>query len=130
MNAVALKKFVEENHRLAVECSNLSEACKKWESECLLYDHDREALMDFANEADERAKEAEAKNRDLEEEKSRLVEELHLYKLRSEGPPVKICFLPSSFQFLQSLIFIDFLVIHCVENSLFVSGLVCASDPF
>ncbi|KAL0289470.1 UNVERIFIED_CONTAM: hypothetical protein Scaly_2702200 [Sesamum calycinum] len=30
MNAVALKKFVEENQKLAVECSNLLAACNKW----------------------------------------------------------------------------------------------------
>ncbi|XP_057774835.1 uncharacterized protein LOC130993815 [Salvia miltiorrhiza] len=80
MNAVALKKFVEENQKLAMECSNLLAACNKWERECSLYDHDREALMDFANEADERAKEAEVRSRDLEEEKKILEEELHLYK--------------------------------------------------
>ncbi|KAL1534269.1 centlein-like isoform X1 [Salvia divinorum] len=83
MNAVALKKFVEENQKLAVECSNLLAACSKWEKECSLYDHDREALMDFANEADERAKEAEVRSRDLEEEKKILEEELHSYKCRS-----------------------------------------------
>ncbi|KAL3634019.1 hypothetical protein CASFOL_021073 [Castilleja foliolosa] len=85
MNAVALKKFVEENQKLATECSNLLAACNKWESECSLYDQDREALMDFANEADERAKEAEIKNHDLEEERMKLVEELRFYKFRSEG---------------------------------------------
>ncbi|XP_011074216.1 uncharacterized protein LOC105158982 [Sesamum indicum] len=84
MNAVALKKFVEENQKLAVECSNLLAACNKWERECSLYDHDREALMDFANEADERAKEAEMQNFDLEEEKKKLEEELNFYKFRSE----------------------------------------------
>ncbi|KAL8511791.1 hypothetical protein ACS0TY_018284 [Phlomoides rotata] len=73
MNAVALRKFVEENQRLATECSNLF---NKWERECSLYDNDREALMDFANEADERAKEAEIRSNDLEEEKKRLIEEL------------------------------------------------------
>ncbi|XP_047983449.1 centlein-like isoform X2 [Salvia hispanica] len=83
MNAVALKKFVEENQKLAVECSNLLAARNKWEKECSLYDHDREVLMDFANEADERAKEAEVRNRDLEEEKKILEEELHSFKCRS-----------------------------------------------
>lgn len=94
MNAVALKKFVEENQKLAMECSNLLAACNKWERECSLYDHDREALMDFANEADERAKEAEIRNRDLEEEKKKLVEELHFHKFRSKGQLVNLisCF--------------------------------------
>ncbi|KAL9144026.1 hypothetical protein ABFS82_14G271000 [Erythranthe guttata] len=85
MNAVALKKFVEENQKLASECSNLLAACNKWERECSLYDRDREALMDFANEADERAKEAEIRNHDLEEEKKKLMEELQFYKFRCEG---------------------------------------------
>lgn len=80
MNAVALRKFVEENQRLATECSNLF---NKWERECTLYDNDREALMDFANEADERAKEAEIRNSSLEEENKKLIEELSLHKLRS-----------------------------------------------
>ncbi|KAK6130673.1 hypothetical protein DH2020_035575 [Rehmannia glutinosa] len=90
MNAVALKKFVEENQKLAAECSNLLAACNKWERECSLYDQDREALMDFANEADERAKEAEIRNHDLEEERKKLVEELHFYKFRSDGQLVDV----------------------------------------
>nr|XP_009770627.1 PREDICTED: uncharacterized protein LOC104221294 isoform X2 [Nicotiana sylvestris]XP_016462726.1 PREDICTED: uncharacterized protein LOC107785852 isoform X2 [Nicotiana tabacum] len=85
MNASALKKFVEENQRLAVECSNLLAQCKRWEKECSLYDHDREALMDFGNEADERAKEAEIRVHDLEEEVRKLSEELHFYKSQYEG---------------------------------------------
>jgi len=44
---------------MAKECENRLSQCRRWENECSLYDHDREALMDFANEADERAKEAE-----------------------------------------------------------------------
>lgn len=68
MNAQALKKFVDENQKLAKECENLLSQCRRWENECSLYDHDREALMDFANEADDRAKEAESRVQDLEEE--------------------------------------------------------------
>lgn len=60
MNALAVKKFVEENQKLALECANLLNQCKKWEKECSLYDCDQEALMDFGNEADKRAKEAES----------------------------------------------------------------------
>ncbi|KAM2022375.1 hypothetical protein ACFXTI_044131 [Malus domestica] len=59
MNAQALRKFVEENQRLASECAHLVTQCNKWERECSLYDHDQEALMDFGNEADQRAKEAQ-----------------------------------------------------------------------
>lgn len=80
MNALALKKFVEENQKLALECVNLLSQCSKWEKECSLYDHDREALMDFGNEADERAKEAEMRVRELEEELRRSVDELRFYK--------------------------------------------------
>ncbi|XVE60543.1 hypothetical protein DITRI_Ditri05aG0137100 [Diplodiscus trichospermus] len=85
MNAVALKRFVEENQKLAEECSNLLTQCKKWERECSLYDHDREALMDFGNEADERAKEAEIRVHELEEELGKLTEELKFYKNRYQG---------------------------------------------
>ncbi|XP_030542759.1 myosin-4 [Rhodamnia argentea] len=76
MNAQALKKFVEENQKLAAECANLLAECKKLETECSLYDHDREALMDFGNEVEERAKEAEARVQELEEELQQLSDEL------------------------------------------------------
>ncbi|KAL4649443.1 hypothetical protein ACB092_01G014100 [Castanea dentata] len=84
MNAQALKKFVEENHKLALECANLLSQCNKWERECSLYDRDREALMDFGNEADERAKEAEIRVHELEEEVRKLSEELQFYKCECE----------------------------------------------
>lgn len=82
MNAQALKKFVEENRKLAVECENLASQCVKWEKECGLYDRDREALMEFGNEADERAKEAESKAQELEEELERVLSELEQLKER------------------------------------------------
>ncbi|XWS14957.1 hypothetical protein CRYUN_Cryun35bG0052900 [Craigia yunnanensis] len=85
MNAVALKRFVEENQKLSSECANLLTQCNKWERECSLYDHDREALMDFGNEADERAKEAETRVHELEEELGKLTEELRFYKQRYES---------------------------------------------
>ncbi|KAF9606010.1 hypothetical protein IFM89_021336 [Coptis chinensis] len=66
--ALALKKFVEESQKLATECANLLNQCSRWEKECLLYDRDREALMEFANEANERAKEAEVCVLDIEDE--------------------------------------------------------------
>ncbi|KAL1203622.1 hypothetical protein V5N11_033479 [Cardamine amara subsp. amara] len=68
MNAQSLKKFVEENQKLAGECEELVNQCKKWERECFLYHQDREALMEFGNETDQRAKEAESRVRELEEE--------------------------------------------------------------
>ncbi|CAI9291684.1 unnamed protein product [Lactuca saligna] len=88
LNALAVKKFVEENQKLAAECSNLLNQCKKWEKECSLYDHDREALMDFGNEADNRAKEAESHVHDLEDQLSKLSEELEFYKHQSESQQV------------------------------------------
>ncbi|CAA3027635.1 Hypothetical predicted protein [Olea europaea subsp. europaea] len=91
INAVALKKFIEENQKLATECSNLLAQCDKWERECSLYDHDREALMDFANEADERATEAEIRVHDLEEHNKKLSEDLNLYKCRCEKQMIDVC---------------------------------------
>ncbi|WCJ22882.1 hypothetical protein M5689_004945 [Euphorbia peplus] len=84
MNAVALKKFVEENQRLAAGYESLVSQCNKWEKECSLYDRDREALMDFGNEADERAKEAEFKVRELEEVLEKLSKELQFFKHQCE----------------------------------------------
>lgn len=111
MSASALKKFVEENQRLAVECSNLLAQCKRWEKECALYDHDREALMDFGNEADERAKEAEIRVRDLEEEVRKLSEELHFYKCQYENQVV--CNSPFSLGSLSYLTLCLFNVMRC-----------------
>ncbi|KAB2023707.1 hypothetical protein ERO13_D06G033800v2 [Gossypium hirsutum] len=85
MNAAALKRFVEENQKLAAECANLLTQCNKWERECSLYDRDREALMDFGNEADERAKKAEIRAHELEEELRKLTEELRFYKHHYEN---------------------------------------------
>ncbi|CAM8983326.1 unnamed protein product [Rhodiola kirilowii] len=76
MNAQALKKFVEENRKLAEEYANVASQCAKWEKECSLYDHDREALMEFGNEADEQAKDAESRVRELEEELGKVLNEL------------------------------------------------------
>lgn len=91
MNAQALKKFVEENQKLAAQCADLLAQCERWEGECSLYDKDREALMDFGNEAHERAKDAEAKAQHLEEEVQRLSDELHCYKGKLGADEVKIC---------------------------------------
>ncbi|CAM8946388.1 unnamed protein product [Rhodiola kirilowii] len=82
MNAQALKKFVEENRKLAAECENLASQCERWKNECSLYDHDRDALMEFGNEADERAREAESRARELEEELGRVLTELQHFKMR------------------------------------------------
>nr|XP_043637569.1 uncharacterized protein LOC122608533 [Erigeron canadensis] len=88
MNAKAVKKFVEENRRLAMECDNLLSQCHKWEDECSLYDRDVQVLMDFGNEADEKAKVAESRVCYLEEELSRLTEELQVFKQKAVGQKV------------------------------------------
>ncbi|KAK9742656.1 hypothetical protein RND81_03G188900 [Saponaria officinalis] len=96
MNAQAIKKFVEENQKLASECKYLVAQCEKWEQECSLYDHDREALMEFGNEADQRAKEAESRVEELEVELKSVTDQLMHYKHQYEtlsvdssvdGPP-------------------------------------------
>lgn len=69
---------------MAEECKRLLSDCSKWERECSLYDHDREALMDFGNEADERAKEAEIRVQELEVELGKVLDELNFYKHRDE----------------------------------------------
>ncbi|XP_024024374.1 centlein [Morus notabilis] len=93
MSALALKKFVEENQKLASECAHLLNQCNKLEKECSLYDNDREALMDFGNEADQRAKEAELRVQELEEEVRGLSDELQFYKRQCEA-----CMVDSSLQ--------------------------------
>ncbi|KAK7311651.1 hypothetical protein RJT34_09924 [Clitoria ternatea] len=80
MNARALKKFVEENQRVAKECEKLFEQCQLLEKECALYDKDREALMEFGNDADERAREAQSRVLDLERDLLSRETELKKYK--------------------------------------------------
>ncbi|KAK7321211.1 hypothetical protein VNO77_31605 [Canavalia gladiata] len=85
INAQAVKKFVEENEKLALECESLVAQCEKLEKECALYDHDREALMEFGNEADERAQEAHARTLELERDLGLLEQELKKYKQKNES---------------------------------------------
>ena len=80
---------------MAMECANLLGQCNRWERECSLYDHDREALMDFGNEADERAKEAEVRVHELEDEVKTLSEELQSYKYQYDEQSVKVRSFPS-----------------------------------
>ena len=79
-----MKKFVEENTKLAAECENLLSERSKLEKECSLYDRDRDALMDFGNEADARAKEAETKVCKLVEELKERTAEVQYYKHQIE----------------------------------------------
>lgn len=80
MNAQALRKCVEEIQNLSKEREHLLHQCRRWEKECALYDRDREALMEFGNDADERAKEAEARALEAENSCRGLSEELEYYK--------------------------------------------------
>ncbi|RDX76215.1 hypothetical protein CR513_43816, partial [Mucuna pruriens] len=80
MNAQAVKRFVEQNQKLVAESRSLVEQCMKLERECALYDHDREALMEFGNEADERAQEAHARALALERDLYLLEQEFVKYK--------------------------------------------------
>ncbi|ESQ38666.1 hypothetical protein EUTSA_v10028816mg [Eutrema salsugineum] len=91
MNAQALKKFVDENQKLAAECGNLLGQCKKLERECLLYHQDRDALMEFGNESDERAREAEARVLELEDELGTMSEELQIFKRQIGTEEVEKC---------------------------------------
>ncbi|XP_027356625.1 uncharacterized protein LOC113865978 [Abrus precatorius] len=84
MNARAVKKFVEENQRLAMECGNLLGQCHHLEKECALYDQDREALMEFGNDADERARLAQSRVLDLERDLLLMKNELKTYKHQHE----------------------------------------------
>ncbi|KAI7756710.1 hypothetical protein M8C21_023174 [Ambrosia artemisiifolia] len=85
MNAQALKKFVEENRKLIIQHDDLLTRSEEWEDECLSYERDIEALMDFGNQAHERAEEAECRVRCLQDETSKLWEELKSFKQLSEG---------------------------------------------
>ncbi|XP_004490388.1 uncharacterized protein [Cicer arietinum] len=85
-SALTLKKFVEENQKLAAECESLVAHCQKLEKECALYDNDREALMDFGNEADERAKEAYIRVEELE--RDLIMYEMKLKKCQQEDESV------------------------------------------
>lgn len=109
MNALALKKFIEENQKLASECAHLLSQCSKWERECSLYDHDREALMDFGNEADQRAKDAEVRVQELEEEVRRLSDKLQFYKNEYEARVV-ISLLPFLLRSFSILTFPSFFI--------------------
>ena len=80
MNARALKKFVEENQRLATDCEKLLARCHQLENDRALYDKDREALMEFGNDADERAREAQTRVLDLERDLLFMGNELNKYK--------------------------------------------------
>ncbi|KAG9456923.1 hypothetical protein H6P81_001431 [Aristolochia fimbriata] len=76
LNAQALKKHIDENVKLRAECSDLLCRCEKLEKECSLYDRDREALMEFGNEADERATDAETRASEAEVNLRKLMLEL------------------------------------------------------
>lgn len=88
LNAQAMKKFVEENQKLAMECTSLLDQRERLERECKLYEKDREVLMEFGNEADERARKAELRVFELEEELSRVTREAQSYNYQQEASKV------------------------------------------
>ncbi|XP_015934814.1 uncharacterized protein LOC107460904 [Arachis duranensis] len=104
MNAQALKKFVEENQRLAMECENLLAKCQNLENECVLFEHDREALMEFGNDADGRAREAQSRVLDLERELLLLQEEIRKYKTYHELADTSSTFTLEEENLLDSLL--------------------------
>ncbi|KAK4860131.1 hypothetical protein QYF36_017857 [Acer negundo] len=75
--AWAVKRFVKENQWLAEECRRLL-------SECSLYEHGREALMEYRGEADERAKEAEIRVHNLEVQSGQVLDDLNFYKHQNQ----------------------------------------------
>lgn len=80
MNARALKKFDLENQRLASACQKLLDEGQNLEKEIALYEHDREALMEFGNEADERERQAQSRVLELERNLLLLMGQLKKYK--------------------------------------------------
>jgi len=80
MNARALMKFDLENQRLASACQKLLDEGQNLEKEIALYEHDREALMEFGNEADERERQAQSRVLELERNLLLLMDELKKYK--------------------------------------------------
>ncbi|CAK8568142.1 unnamed protein product [Lathyrus sativus] len=80
MNARALKKFELENQKLASACQELLDRGNNLEKEIALYEHDREALMEFGNEADEREQQARSRVLELERNLQFVMDELKNYK--------------------------------------------------
>ncbi|XP_050885256.1 intracellular protein transport protein USO1 isoform X1 [Lathyrus oleraceus] len=80
MNARALKKFELENQKLASACQELLDKGNNLEKEIALYEHDREALMEFGNEADEREQQARSSVLELERNLQLVMDELKNYK--------------------------------------------------
>lgn len=68
INAQALKKVVEENQKLRGECDELVNQCKDLKRKCFIYHLDLEASMRSGNESEERAREAERRVQELEQE--------------------------------------------------------------
>ncbi|CAI8599096.1 unnamed protein product [Vicia faba] len=80
MNTRALNKFESENQKLASACQKLLDKGNDLEKEIALYEHDREALMEFGNEADEREQQARSRVLELERNLQLVVDELKNYK--------------------------------------------------
>lgn len=84
MNARALKKFDAENQRLASACQKLLGKGQNLEREIALYEHDRETLMEFGNEADERERQAQSRVFELERNLLLVMDELNKFKHQND----------------------------------------------
>lgn len=61
------------------------------ENKCSLYEHDRDALMEFANKVEERAKLAEMRVLEVGDELNKVSKELEKYKKECENQRVLTC---------------------------------------
>ncbi|XP_049935625.1 uncharacterized protein LOC116261183 isoform X2 [Nymphaea colorata] len=105
MNAQALRKSIEQNQQLNAEINDLTAQIERLNKECSLYDKDREALMEFGNDADERAREAEIRALEAEDAFRRLSEELNQSKREIEILTVQRTRLTDELTLLQHKIF-------------------------
>ncbi|CAN6481431.1 unnamed protein product [Victoria cruziana] len=105
MNAQALRKSIEQNQQLNAEINDLTASIERLNKECSLYDKDREALMEFGNDADERAREAEVRALEAEDAFRRLSEELNQSKRETEILTIKRSRLTEELTLLQHKIF-------------------------
>ncbi|KAL8261491.1 hypothetical protein R6Q59_025540 [Mikania micrantha] len=84
LNEHALKKHEIEHERLIVNRADLLTRCEKGENESKLHAPGSQALMNFKDQAEERRNKAESHVHHLEDETSKLSEELQFFKQKAE----------------------------------------------
>ncbi|CAN6464130.1 unnamed protein product [Victoria cruziana] len=84
LNAQALRKSIEQSQRLNSEVTDLTMQIARLNKECSLYDNDREALMEFGNDADDRARQTETRALEAENNSRRLSDEVNQSKQELE----------------------------------------------